>query len=418
MTAKHSQLGPSSAERWMNCAGSVSAIAALEAESKSSVHAAEGTVAHGFCELFVTGKITLKDLMSRVGEIVECDGFGIEITDEMVEAVIEFADTVRADIAEFVKHGPAPKVVTGAEVKVSAKGIDRALYGTADFVLYLEGHALKVYDFKYGKGVSVEAEKNKQMSIYALAAIDTFQLTNLPNGVELVIVQPRAGGVKRWQTSSAYISYEFGDEVKRSIAATRAENPMFKAGKWCRWCAAAPTCELAYAETQKRAQLDFAIAPKADVVLPDIRTVPIESLVRALEHEDYVNAWFEAVRGHLKGLLEAGLPVPGLKLVEGKTNRKWVDEAKVVDEFAPLFGEDALFEKKLLSPAKLEKIVGKGNVEHLTFKPEGSKSIAREDDPRPAAKNAAAVDFAPAEKELETVPAKTPEKPHKRIWPD
>ena len=68
---------------------------------------------------------------------------------------------------------------------------------------------------------------------------------------------------------------------------------------------------------------------------------------------------------------------------------------KVVEAWEKLLPEGALFEHKLLSPAKLEKLpgVGKGKIDHLTFKPEAKKAIARDTDPRPKAASKAQDDF-------------------------
>lgn len=420
MTPKHSNLGPSAAERWINCPGSVAAIAAADTKDTPSVHAAEGTVAHELCEAFVTGKLSLKQLMAKGGRVTEQDGFEIEVTEEMVDAVIEFRDVIEADTKALLAEGKPAAVVGKAEVRVYAKSIDEALYGTADYILFQKGNRMKVYDFKYGKGVVVDPAENKQMAIYALAAMDT-EAGYAFNEIELVIVQPRAGGesVRRWMMPQDW-SAQFHESLKTAVEATRQDDAPVVAGKHCRWCVAKSTCKAAYDEVQKQAMVDFTEEPKtlAKGTLPDISTLSIEVLVRALDHEDYINSWFEAARLKIRGMLEAGLEVPGLKLVEGKSNRKYIDEAAVVAEFEPLFGESAIYEKKLLSPAKLEKIVGKGKLDHLTFKPEGAKSIAKESDARPAAKNAAALDFAPVQvkgddllAELESVPAV------KQLWP-
>lgn len=126
----------------------------------------------------------------------------------------------------------------------------------------------------------------------------------------------------------------------------------------------------------------------------------MEKLKLALDWEDSINSWYEAIKLRIRGALERGEEVPGFKLVDGKTNRQWKDEEEVVATFSDILGEEQMYEKKLLSPAKMEKIVGKKAVEMLTFKPEGKKAIARADDPRPAAKSSAALDFAPIDKTL------------------
>jgi hypothetical protein len=166
------------------------------------------------------------------------------------------------------------------------------------------------------------------------------------------------------------------------------------AGSHCRWCDAKASCPVIHAKAQEVASLDFSAIAPAEVLLPT-KSMTIDQMARTLEWEEMVLGLFDDIRQRLKAELEAGREVPGFKLVEGKSNRKWIDENTVVKEFAPLLGEEALYEKKLLSPAKLEKIVGKkgGKLDHLTFKPEASKTLARDTDPRPATKSSAQEDF-------------------------
>jgi hypothetical protein len=116
----------------------------------------------------------------------------------------------------------------------------------------------------------------------------------------------------------------------------------------------------------------------------------VRDMALALEWDEAISAWFDAIRERAKELLASGQEVPGYKLVDGKSNRKWVDEKKVEEDFGALF---EVYEKKLLSPAKLEKIVGKGKMDAYTFKPEASKTLAKVSDPRPATKSSAAEDF-------------------------
>lgn len=393
--AKHSNLGPSAAERWWNCPGSVALLAKLP-RGVSSIHAVEGTVAHGLVEKFVTGQIKLKALMALIGTTIEEQGFKIEVTDEMIDAVIEFNDLIVADKKALETERPDLLTEGRAEVRVYAKSVSPDLYGTADYILWQKGRKLKVYDFKYGKGVVVDPEENKQMAIYALAAMETLAGEDFEE-VELVIVQPRAGGdsVRRWPVPQGW-SREFYDGLVAAVKRVDDDKAPIVAGKWCKWCAVKPACPAAFKSVQEQAMVDFA-EPAPEIPVADITKIPLERQLQALEWQEHVEGMFSAIRANIKGMLEAGLPVPGYKLVEGKSNRKFIDESKVIESFEPLLGAEALFEpRKLISPAKLEKIVGKAKVAEFTFKPEGGKSIAKDSDARPAAKNSAERDFAPA----------------------
>lgn len=399
MASAHSNLGPSSAERWFNCPGSVALSASLP-PPPSSVHAAEGTVAHDVAYQLVSSKATIEKLRARVGETVMQDGFEIEITDEMIDGAIEYHDIIQKDLGILMMAGRPADIVTKAEVRVEARTLHKKLYGTADFIIYQKGHKLIVYDYKYGKGVIVDPKENKQAVIYAIGAMDT-EAGPAFDEIEVVIVQPRAshvdGSVRRWTVDTDWL---FQFKVAIGEAADRTDRPgaALVAGKWCRFCPAKAVCPEVYKDVQRQAQVDFAVVPPVVAKgsgLPDVSRLSIDKLTRALDWEDHVNSWFEAARMRVKEMLESGFEVPGYKLVEGKSNRRWVDEETVISRFAPLFGKDALYEKKLLSPAKLEKIVGKGQLDDLTMKPEVPKTVAPESDPRPAAKLTAAEDFAP-----------------------
>ena len=63
-------------------------------------------------------------------------------------------------------------------------------FGSSDCIL-IHGSDLYVYDFKYGKGVRVEAEDNPQMRLYALGAYLMYREFWKIEQVHMTIVQPR-----------------------------------------------------------------------------------------------------------------------------------------------------------------------------------------------------------------------------------
>jgi hypothetical protein len=263
--------------------------------------------------------------------------------------------------------------------------------------VYQKGNILVVPDYKYGKGVAVEAEGNKQLMIYAIGAMDLINCWVFDK-VRVGIIQPRAnhaeGPVRWWEIPVSRLREE-AEKLKAAVAQTRLPNAPVVAGTHCRWCAAKAECPAIYAKVQNTAVADFTtLAPAVEEViaepssmLPAVQSMTIEQMARTLEWKDTVSSLFESIEMRLKAELEAGHDVPGFKLVDGRANRKWTDEGLVIAEFGPLLGE-AIYEKKLLSPAKMEKIVGKkgDKLGHLTFKPEAPKNLARSSDTRPAAK--------------------------------
>lgn len=402
MSNGHSTIGPSSAERWLNCPGSVALSAPLP-PSPASEYAAEGTVAHALAEELVSGKIDQLALASRIGDKVQQEGFTIEITDEMIEAAVEYNDLIDEDFKQFhlaAGKGKSVEVHHHSEIRVQAKSISEDLWGTADYLLFQKGRKLIVYDFKYGKGVEVEAAENKQMAIYAIAAMDTLAGPAYDE-VELVIVQPRThNSVRRWTAPKEWLE-KFRIELKTGVDATREKNARIAAGKWCRWCPAQSVCPAVYKKVQEQAMADFSVVPDPVAPMPPVAALTPEQLAQALLWEGPIEAWFKSIRARALDMLAQGLDVPGYKLVDGRSFRKFIDERKVVEHFAPVIGEEKMYEpKKLLSPAKLEKLVGKGKLDEFTEKTAGAKAIARNEDWRPVARSSAQDDFSPTEQKV------------------
>ena len=392
----HAKLSPSAASRWMNCPGSI-ALGEQFPPRPSSVNAAEGSIAHELGYELLTGKLTKEKLVGLTGTTRVHDGHTITVDEEMVSSVIGYFDRVVADKEELIKAGKPAPVQFKFEERVKASSVDGELHGTADCVMYQKGNRLIIRDLKYGKGVPVEAVGNKQLLIYAIGAMDSFAGWVF-DSVELIIDQPRAphpdGPQRRWVVPVTKVK-EFAEELKAAVAETRKEGAEVKAGAWCRWCPAESGCPAKFAAMQEKAQVDFLpVASSPAKALPAVSAMSLDQMAAALSWSDEIASFFDAIRERLKTELNAGNKVPGWKLVEGKTNRVFTDEKKVVEEFEAMYGKDLFTEPKLKSPAQLEKIVGKKALAPFTKKPQGTPTIAPESDPRPALNMKAQDDFA------------------------
>ncbi len=403
----HSTLGPSQAKRWINCTGSV-ALCAKAPPQAPNYNAAEGTVAHDIAEKFVTGKIDSLEMMALIGTSRKQEGFDVEVIEEMFDGAVEYKELIDADRDMLTRLPGSIKVEGHAEVKVHATSVDERVWGTSDYVLLKRGKKLIVYDYKFGQGVIVDPEENEQGALYLIGAIDSLVKTEAFDELEIVIHQPRGrhaeGPVRRWVASKEWLA-KFRAIAKAAAAQTLQPNAPLKAGDWCRWCAAKPFCPEVRKGAQEAAMTTFDVpAPttpqKAMDKIGEVRLLPVEKLVAMLKWEPAVKALMEAAKDVIRERLTNGIPVPGVKLVDGREgNREWISEDEVVAEFAPTLGKDALYEKKLLSPAKIEKIVGKKHkLDHLVTRKPGEKAIAWDNDPRPAAATAAQDAFGVVEK--------------------
>lgn len=62
---------------------------------------------------------------------------------------------------------------------------------------------LHIIDLKYGQGIVVEAERNPQMMLYALGALNIFDGLYDIRTVSMTIYQPRRENISTWSISVA-----------------------------------------------------------------------------------------------------------------------------------------------------------------------------------------------------------------------
>lgn len=355
-------------------------------ERKGSVHSAQGTFAHSIAAECLTHEASPSDFFLKRDTV---DGFAVECDMEMVDAVRLYVDEIEADHQEgdegWIEH----------EVTEALKKIDADMGGTADYIRYRAAtKSLRVFDFKYGAGVYVEADDNAQLKIYALGAM--LAVTAPVSEVEVTIVQPRYEGaqpVRSWKFPAAEI-LDFVADVEEAAAATRAPDSPAAAGSHCSFCPARRTCpEL---EKKQHALLASQFA--------DLSAVAPEELGKALVSVAQVKDRIKAIEEYAYEAACRGIVIPGFKLVDKRPVRKWKSEGDVV-----MWAQEKAIEpwapRELLSPAQLEKKVAetlprgqkKGAakvIEHLVEKVSSGFALVAATDDRPPAKVVSVEDFA------------------------
>lgn len=215
---------------------------------------------------------------------------------------------------------------------------------------------LAVVDFKYGKGVTVSAENNPQMMLYALGAFETFRYIYNIQNVKMTIVQPRINNISEYEMSIEELLKWGNEVVKPQAQKAFAGEGEFVEGEHCRFCRAKGVCRFRTEKNLKKYEEARSTAILSNTELGQV-----------LSKVEGVPEWIKDLEAEaLKQILE-GNSVEGWKAVEGKSNRKITDTDKLFDILEEAgFDKALLYEKKPLTLTALEKLVTKKKFEELS----------------------------------------------------
>jgi len=370
MPERHSKLGPSSAARWIRC--TPSAQLAWEAGDHPTVDADKGTLAHKIGELKAR-----KYFLEGIGPRKFSNAMKKFQEDPLYEPGMDGATDLYLDtLKELALTFDSPPIVM-LEQKVRYEDIAPGGFGTADALLF-GGDTIVVADYKNGAGVPVDAEDNPQMKLYAYGALQTFGpiFGDSIQRVKLVIIQPHSGGVKTWETTRSELDRWAHDVVAPAAALAAEGKGGFCPGDWCEshFCPAQATCRARAAyllEAGKRQGAEpagdrqpsevaaYEVAREINPDLPPLLTD--DEVGEVLLRAKGLAKWIKKLEEYADKALLAGKPIPGWKLVAGKTSREWTGgiDAAFAKLQAAGIPEAMLYERKPVTPPGLEKAVGK-----------------------------------------------------------
>lgn len=361
--ADHAVLSASGSHRWLNC--TPSARLELEFENTGSEAAREGTAAHALCE----HKLKRALHMRSRRPISDYD------SDEMEECTDTYVDFV-------MEQYEAAKQVCEDPVILIEQRLDFSCYvpdgfGTGD-CLIISDDRLHIIDFKYGMGVLVEAEDNPQMKLYALGALAVYDALYDIREVSMTIFQPRRENVSTWTVSVEDLKAWAENELKPRAKAAYDGEGEYLPGEWCTFCRAAVRCRVRAEEKLKLAQTEFRMPP----LLTDAE---IEEILAVLPD---LTKWANEITAYaLDAALNHGKEWNGFKVVEGRSVRKYRDEAAVA-EAAKEAGYKDIYRQSLIPLTEMQRLMGKDRFEAilggLITKAPGKPTLVPKSDRRPA----------------------------------
>jgi hypothetical protein len=327
----HAVLSASSSDRWLHCPPSARLCETYE--DKGNNYAVEGTDAHSLCEFKLR-----KALGQSAKDPTESLNF---YNEEMEDCAAGYAAYVIEQVEAAKETCPDPVVL-------------------------------------------VSAEENPQMKCYALGALELFDDIYDIDDVTLHIYQPRRQNVSEWRIPKADL-LTWAEEVLKPAADLAWDGKgEFSCGDWCRFCKAKNVCRARAEENLKLARHDFKLPPK----LTDAEIEVILSKV------DELVSWASDIKEYALQQALSGKEWHGFKLVEGRSVRKYTDEASVAKAVSDA-GFDP-YEKKLLGITAMQKMLGNRRFKELLAayieKPQGKPTLVPDSDKRPAI-NTAKNDF-------------------------
>jgi hypothetical protein len=294
------------------------------------------------------------------------DGYVSYVLEQVQAAKESCADPIvmveqRVDFSRWVKQG----------------------FGTADALVIADG-TLHIIDLKYGAGIEVSADNNPQLKCYALGALELFDDIYDIDDIALHIYQPRRTNVSVWQITKADL-LTWAEEILKPAADLAWDGKgEFSCGNWCRFCKAKNVCRARAEENLKLAQHDFKLPPELSDAEIEVILSKVDDLV----------SWASDIKEYALQQALSGKEWRGFKLVEGRSVRKYTDEASVAKAVSEA-GYDP-YEQKLLGITAMQKLLGKSRFDELLSayieKPQGKPTLVPDSDKRPAM-NTAKNDF-------------------------
>lgn len=364
MPDRHALLSASAAHRWLVC----TPCARLEEHfpDTSSPYAEEGTRAHSMCETKLT-----RFLAGNKEPLGILDG-----EQEMDEYTDQYVEFVEEELAAAKAVTPDARLFVEQELNF-ADYVPEG-FGTSDAVI-VSDDTLEVIDFKYGKGVAVDAKENPQLRLYALGAFLALNVIYDFTKVKTVVFQPRTYNVSSEELTVVELLDWAENYVKPRAKMAHEGKGDFVVGEHCRFCKAGATC-------RARVEKAFEIVDR-EKTAPNL--ISDDEIPGILDKLDETEKWIEAIRVYAQNrAITEGVKWRGYKLVESRKNRKVTNEVEAVNRLKSQgYNLEDVTNTKLKGITDLERLLTKARFNavlgDLVVKPKGEPVLAKENDKRP-----------------------------------
>lgn len=363
---------------WFNCPGSLNKSDGLPEET--SEFSSEGTAAHAVRDRCLTEGI---DVEALVGEWIPADDLRFEVTADWVHYLQPGIDRIREArgfVWVFEHRTEMDPWIPGGFGTLDAGGI------SAEWII--------IDDLKFGRGVVVDAVRNKQLMIYALGFwMNYARHKTKARKFLLRIDQPRvAGQGSEWETTLEEL-LEFAEELEAAVLRTLdIDAPLNPGVKQCQFCRAGRNlrCEALDQFVLDLlglvpSDLDKPVKEKPELIATDTMNTERRSYI--LQHAAMISTWVNTMKATALNDAIQGESVPGFKAVATEGDRAWSSEQRLEELFKGKIPDKDLYTRRIKSPAQMELVLGTRNwakAQELIHRPEGKPALVPESDKRPA----------------------------------
>ena len=426
--SKHAILSASASGRWLNC----TAAPRYEEQfpDSTSAYAANGSIVHEICELKALKKFTtsvkpstyktqLNKLKKKEKDFVE--SHNKQNPDRKLTIDGDHCSDSYVDYLTETAMGYNSTPLVNVEVKVDFSEYVPNGFGTCDCVM-IGGDTLNIIDYKHGVGVTVHADGNSQMRLYALGALKKYEsfYGGMIKQVRMSVFQPRAmNEADRITTETLALEdlMAWGESIRPIAQKAFAGFGEFVPGEHCRFCRGKAQCRArANANTALEDFKDLMLPTSENLMLIDNAGVGISDAA-ILTHAEIggllvrgqsLVQWYKDLEEFALAALLRGEDIAGWKVVAGRSNRTFSDvDAAIAAVIASGYDEALVYERKPKTLTQLETLMGKQPFEdtigRFIYKPPGKPTLAPLSDKREPY-NSAASDFAEAKGRGESLP--------------
>ena len=360
----HAQLSPSKRHRWALCPGSVREEAKYPDE-RSGAAAIDGTHSH-----------TLLEHCIKAGLANPLNMIGVKLKDDDGEFVVDQSRAERVKVAiDYIAQKLPAEVISEKRVSPEWFTGRTDLSGTVDCQI-VTNSVLEIIDYKDGMA-PVLAEDNLQLEQYAIGKLAECKLAiNTPNlypwrEVHMVIIQPKLAlrglnPVVSWIVPVAYLLDRVKTLTLEAMATDAPNAPLVPGESQCKYCRAKGSCSALASNVMKEIGVMFQPVTVTTNVLDvaqqsankDPAVMSDDQIRQIMEAAPLMRQLIEGVEKEAQRRLESGQSIPGLKLVNGRGSRAWtLDDDQIAEKLIKMgIPKTAIYETKLVSPAKAEKL--------------------------------------------------------------